>query len=211
MRKKAGHFIVIIVASILISACAPTYQIAKVDPETGLIKTSVTVKPEEIKISVPTARVHEVKFVLVRASSGGMFTGPFSEFVVNSIGGFGFPEVIDREAFTQMVLASPLRDTVGNVTDPVALAKVSDSIGPFLIVDAVQVHLGDAWFQTRLRVTDASSAATVFEVNAVRLNWMDLDKEVNYPVLNALKRWIDESRALPVPPPKADALGSPVT
>jgi hypothetical protein len=45
-------------------------------------------------------------------------------------------------------------------------------------------------------VYDPAQADELLKIHRVRMNWAGLDNEVNYPVLNVLKRWLDESRML---------------
>lgn len=189
-----------IAALFLLAGCAPVYQVAKPDADTGLLPTNVEVKPEEIKTFQPSPVAQRVRFVLLRTASGGLNTEPYNEFVLKALRELGITEIMSRDEFMRMVIDSPLRDTVGNATDPVALSKINDAVGPFIIVDAVQLHAGGAWFETRLRVTDPARAEVLLDVHRLRVNWANLDKEVNYPVLNVLKRWFDESKALPDQP-----------
>jgi hypothetical protein len=205
-----GRF-TLIAGLFVLAGCVPVYQVAKPDAETGLLPTTVEVKPEEIKIYQPSPVVQRVRFVLLRTASGGINTEPYNEFVFDALRELGITEIMSRDEFMRMVIDSPLRDTVGNATDPVALSKINDAVGPFIIVDAVQLHAGGAWFETRLRVTDPARADVLLDVHRLRINWSNMDKEVNYPVLNVLKRWFDESKALPDEPtaqgeslPKAD-------
>lgn len=184
-----------------LAGCTPSFQVVKPDPVTGLLPTGVQVKPEEITHYKPSAVVHDLKFVVLDTHSIGMGTNEFGGFMLASLKEFGFPKLITRDELAQLVLSSPLRDSVGNVTDPVALAKISDALGPFLLIDVLQAFKGEAWFETVLQVRDPARAEALLGVHRVRLNWMNMDKEVNYPILNVLKRWLDESRALsPVAP-----------
>lgn len=205
-----GRF-TLIAGLFVLAGCVPVYQVAKPDAETGLLPTTVEVKPEEIKTYQPSPVVQRIRFVLLRTASGGINTEPYNEFVFDALRELGITEIMSRDEFMRMVIDSPLRDTVGNATDPVALSKINDAVGPFIIVDAVQLHAGGAWFETRLRVTDPARADVLLDVHRLRINWSNMDKEVNYPVLNVLKRWFDESKALPDEPtaqgeslPKAD-------
>jgi len=176
--------------------CAPAYQVAKPDPATGMLPTEVEVKPEEILVFLPSPKVHGLKFLLLRSAGGGAHTKDFAAFMRSSVKELGIDQILSIEDLTKIVLASPLKESVGNVTDPVALAKISEAIGPFLILDAVQVFQGNAWFETRVRLTDPEASDRLLEIHRIRLNWANLDKEVNYPVLNVLKRWLDESRKM---------------
>lgn len=178
--------------------CAPVYQVKSPDPDTGLLPTHLEVPADEILTYIPKAKVRNVRFFLVRTASGGIGNNQeFVQFFRGAVQQLGIEQIVTSEELTKMVLRSDLRDSVGNVTDPVALANISREIGPFLILDAVQVHQGYGWFQTRVRITDPEDAERLLDINRIKLNWSNLDKEVNYPVLNVIKKWIDESRSLP--------------
>lgn len=193
------------------AACGPSYQVARPDSSTGMLPTSVEVKPDEIKVFSPMPGINNIKFVLLRTSSNGNHTDPYGEFMKSSIAELGFPKIMTRDELVKIVLSSDLRDSVGNVTDPIALAKINDAIGPFIIVDAVQDFLGRAWFETRVRIVDPANADVLLEIHRVRNNWASLDREVNYPVLNVLKRWLEDSRSLlPAQAPEKSA-APPVT
>lgn len=188
---------------IVLAGCGPTYQVTKPDAVTGQLPTKVEVKQDEILVFTPSARMAAARFFVLRTGSGNLHTNPFGKFMLESLPELGIRPVMSRDEFVKMVLASELRDSVGNVTDPIALARISDAIGPFLIIDAAQVFQGHAWFETRVRVTDPSDASTLLDIHRLRTNWANLDKEVNFPILNVVKRWADESRALPPDAPPA--------
>jgi hypothetical protein len=206
-RRVLAAFVVL--ATGLLPGCGTVYQVAKPDAQTGLLDTGTQVKPDEIKAFVPSARIHDVKFIYLRSASGGIAGGAdeYDKFLDKELPQLGFPPLARRDDLAKLVVKSDLINTVGNVTDPVALAKLSKAIGPFLVLDIVQVYHGYAVFETAVRLTDPETTDTLVSISRVRTNWANLDKEVNYPVLNVLKRWLDASKALPAsrPPPAAAA------
>ena len=211
LKRSYMRSTVLLLLTLLLAACGSAYQVTRPDEKTGLLVTSVEVKPEEILTFKPLAGVDRINFVLLRAGSGGSHTSEYASFMKKSIEAFGIRDVVTRDEFTKLIINSPLRDSVGNVTDPVALARISSVIGPFIIIDAVQVFQGYAWFETRLRVTDASSAEVMLDIHRMRNNFSGLDREVNYPMLNVVKRWFDESRKLPPPEGMNRSDGDPKT
>lgn len=80
-----------------------------------------------------------------------------------------------------------------NISDLVALNKLSKVLGPFLILDANLFLVGDCHFKFNLEVTDPSSTDVLLKVSRFRTNWMDMDTEINYPMMNVVKRWYDDS------------------
>lgn len=199
-----------VLATCALSGCGTVYKVSKPDAQTGLLDTGTEVKPDKIKAFVPSARIHDVKFIYLRSASGGIAGGgpEYDKFLDSELPQLGFPPILRRDDLTKLVVKSNLIDTIGNVTDPVALARLSKAIGPFLVLDIVQVYHGYAVFETDVRLGDPETTDVLVGIARVRTNWANLDKEVNYPVLNVLKRWLDASKALPPPPKPAGQAAS---
>ncbi|MEO7757289.1 MAG: hypothetical protein ABIS07_11965 [Dokdonella sp.] len=191
----------VVLLAISMSACSTPHQVVKTDPSTGLLPTDVEVKPEHIKVFTPSARVRDIKFMYVRAVSGG--GEGYVDFLDKELLELGFPAVVHRDELTKLIIQSDLINSVGNVTDPVALAKLSKAIGPFLILDVAQIAGPYSITHTYARITDPETADVLLSIERVRNAWVSFDKEVHYPMLNVIKRWLEQSRALPRQPSKA--------
>ena len=200
MLRTGRFFAALFVLSAgMLSGCA-VYKVAKPDPQTGLLATGTEVKSDEIKAFVPSARIHDAKFIYLRSASGGVAGGgeEYDKFLDGVLPELGFAQIVRRDALVKLVVNSELINSVGSVSDPVALARLSKAIGPFLVLEIVQIYRGYATFETMVRLSDPETTEVLLSISRVRTNWADFDSEVNYPVLNVLKRWLDQSKALPV-------------
>jgi hypothetical protein len=190
----SGRTAALATLALALSACSTNYQLAKPDPQTGYLPTDVSVESEHLKTFHTSARVHDVRFIYVRTATAAP---DFMRFLDQELAQLGFPPVMHRDDLTKIVVKSDLIDSVGNVTDPVALAKLSKAIGPFFVLDVAVAYGGYGHTHAYARLIDPESADVLLEVDRPRTAWTSMDREVNYPLLNVLERWWRESKALP--------------
>ena len=84
--------------------------------------------------------------------------------------------------------------TNSNRLTPELVKQFAAAHGDTMIVDYSKKHLGDANFYATLSITDGQNGNQLLRVDHRRLNWSNIDEEVMYPVLNQLRRWINQSR-----------------
>jgi hypothetical protein len=120
IRAKGGYvnrsscgLTVMLIGILLLSGCGSVYKVVRPNEATGLLPTSVEVKPEEILVFQPSAVIHDARFVLLRTGTGGMHTRDFGTFMRSSLQMLGLENILDTTEFAKLVLASPLRATVG--------------------------------------------------------------------------------------------------
>lgn len=185
----------IAIFALALSACSvPVYQIAKPDPQTGYLSTDTNVDVDHVKIFRTSARAHDIRFIYVRTAIAGT---NFPKFLDQELQDLGLPPPVHRDDLTKMVVSSDLINSIGNVTDPVALAKLSKMVGPFFILDVAVKFEGYGLTHTYARISDPETTDVLLEVDRPRVAWTSMDREVNYPLLNVFKRWWRESKALP--------------
>ncbi len=193
---SAKLFIPVVVIA-LISSCT-TFKSAEVDPNTGQFESFSVVSDDEIKVYKPLAGVKTLPFVYLRTASKD-YSGEFEAVVRDSVGKMGFPRVVSEYELAKLVIARGLTGDVPSLRSPLSLHRLSQAIGPFLVADFRVGRLSDIRIGFDVVIIDPVSADIVFEASRRKVAWADFDKEIIYPMMNAVKRWFDESAKLPAP------------
>ena len=109
----------------------------------------------------------------------------------------GFKKVYSERELSQMIIQSNLSAYVTNISDLISLHNLAKITGPFLVLESSVFLVGDCVFRFDLQIIEPLSSDTYLEISRIRTNWLDMDKEINYPILNVIKQWYDESAKLP--------------
>lgn len=119
----------------------------------------------------------------------------------------GFKRVYGEKELSQMVIKSGLSQIVSNISDLISLNNLAKATGPFIVMKSRVYRVGDAVYRFDLQVIEPLNSSTCLEMSRIRTNWLDMDTEINYPVLNLIKQWYDESIKLPYDKPGKEAPG----
>jgi len=178
-------------AIVLLSACSTFYQPLQVDEKTGLYPTSVQVDPGGITVFDTSTDPKTYKYVLLLTDSN-IRPSVFSFTVRSALAQAGVIRVYTSDEFLR--LARDRGITTSNSQPGTELIqRFAKEIGPVLVVDYTYQFLGDAHYHSRLSVVDAQSGRALLRVDHPRLNWANADAEAMYPVLNQLRKWMNES------------------
>jgi hypothetical protein len=186
------------------TGCAAPFKPANINPQTGLFSTNVEVDKKHIKILSPLTGVQESNYVFLRtyASYGG--NDRFYEFMKDALIKIGFRTVYSERELSQMIIKSGLSVYVTNISDLISLNNLAKITGPYLIVEANVFRVTDTVFRFDLQIIEPLSGDTYLEISRIRNNWFDMDTEINYPILNIIKQWYDESAKIPYEKPKSE-------
>lgn len=195
-----------IILLFVFTGCAASFKPANLNPTTGQFPTSVEVDKKHIKIYLPLAGIQETNFIYLRAYSP-YNNDNFYEFMKDALLKIGFQKVYSERELSQMIIKSGLSKYVTNISDFISLNNLAKLTGPYLIVESNIFPLTDVVYRFDLQLIEPLSGDTCLEISRIRTNWLDMDTEINYPILNVIKQWYDESAKLPYEKPKIESNG----
>ncbi|NJD55323.1 MAG: hypothetical protein FIA94_02840 [Nitrospirae bacterium] len=181
--------------SFLTLGCA-SFKPANIDETTGQFPASAEVDKQYIKIYQPLAGIKEANYVYLLARSP-YGNDKFYSFMKDALIKIGFKKVYSRKELSQLVIKSGLSTYITDLSDPISLNNLAKATGPFIILDSNVFPVADVVFRFDVQVIEPLSGDTYLEISRIRTNWLDMDKEINYPILNVIKQWHDESAKLP--------------
>ena len=194
--KIACRDILVILFLFLIPACA-TFEPVNIDKTTGLFPASAEVDKKYIKVYRPVAGVQDINYLYLRAYSP-YGNDKFYGFMKDALSKIGFKTIYSEKELAQRVIASGLSNCgVTNISDLISLNNLAKATGPFLVMECNVFRVGDAVYRFDLQLIDPLSGETYLEISRIRIAWLNVDREVNYPMLNVIKQWYDESAKLP--------------
>jgi hypothetical protein len=182
---------------VTLSGCNKVYERPQTDPGTGKY-SSVEFGQHDLKKYEPYAGIDSINFVYLRSYSN-VKPDEFAEYLKEGLQQMGFKRVYSKEELAQHLIATGMAESVGNLNDLLGLNRLSQLAGPYLVLDAGVQHVGGAWFQSVVVVTDPAKPETILKASRRTINWMNFDAEISGPILNLIKRWRDDSSKLPAP------------
>jgi len=181
--------LLIVLIVYLMSSCA-VYKPLNIDPATGQFPASADVDKKYIKIYRPLAGVQDIDFVYLRAYSP-YGEDRFHEFMKDALLKIGFKVPYSEKELSQRIIAIGLSNYVTNISDLISLNNLAKVTGPFLVVECNTFRLSDVVYRFDLRLIDPLSGDTHLEISRILTAWLDVDKQINYPILNVIKQWYD--------------------
>lgn len=193
--SKNTLFISLVAASLALSGCSSTLKVANLN-SAGKFDSNAHVKAEDIKIIAPFDKAKYGGLVVVLPFTENNQINDFYFQSIKNSGKFG--TVLDKAGVERLVIDKNITD-VTDATSILSLRKLSNTIGPFLVVKPYFEYKGGYNFQASIEAVDATTGSTVFRAQKGAFNWGGLDKPLFYPLFNAFVDWVDGV------PPKADA------
>jgi hypothetical protein len=193
---KINNRNLLIILSLFLMYSCTVYNPVNIDQATGQFPASAEVDKKYIKIYRPFAGVQDINFVYLRAYSP-YGKDRFYEFMKDALLKIGFKVAYSEKELSQRIIAVGLSNYVTNISDLISLNNLAKATGPFLIVECNTSRLSDVVYRFDLQLIDPLSGDTYLEISRIRTAWLDVDKEINYPILNVIKQWYDESSKLP--------------
>ncbi len=174
--------------SACLALCACTsYGPPKFDEKSGRYDVSATVAQQDIAKRETKVDLKKYRFVwLVTRTYRFPQRTEFS--VREALARSGFKHVLNTREMTDFVTATPELSWVSNLSDPVTVRRLADTVGP---IAGVYLSSGDA--DVRLVVADMATGTTLLELHYS--SDFALGDDRLYPVFNELKKWADECNA----------------
>jgi hypothetical protein len=192
MKRLYLCIVLVLVLLFSLLGCAPSFRPLEIDSKTGGFKSWGTVKPEDIKEYKLYPGIKNIKFVYLRTKYPSD-NDHFYSYLANGLRTIGVKNVLNESELSNYVLSNGLSSYVTSISDPISLHKLSELVGPFLYMDADLDIIRDCTFKFVLKVINPAKNEGLLEVSRIELNDLDLDNEVNRPMLNLIKKWYDES------------------
>ncbi|MES2946444.1 MAG: hypothetical protein V4772_26550 [Pseudomonadota bacterium] len=168
--------------------CA-SYQPVQVDPKTDLYNTATKLEDSAIRENDTSADLAKYRFVVLNTRSN-VYPARFEFFIRTALADLGMVKVLNQEELVSLVKMHPKLASMESINDPLAIKKVSDTLGPVLVIDCNSMWDGDVRRYVTLKITDASSGKTFLRIDHPKFIWASVDPEAHYPVLNALRQWV---------------------
>jgi hypothetical protein len=181
--------VLICVPALLLGACSTLYRPLETDEKTGLYATSVQVDPGGVLVYDTSTDPKSYRYVLLLTDSN-LRPSLFAFTVRHALAQAGVLSVYGPGEFLNLARD---RGLVASSLTTEVVQRFSREIGPVLVVDYRYSFLGDARFYSRLNVVDVGSGKALLRVDHPRVNWANADAEAMYPVLNQLRKWMNDS------------------
>jgi hypothetical protein len=191
-RKGIFNSFIVFSLCVFFIGCAPSFKNAHISSNTGQFESKTEVEPKCIKTYTLLPGVKNAKYVYLKASYS-YNDNVFYSFLKNGLMVIGIDNVMNEKEVSTFILSKGLSNYVTSISDPISLHNLAEVSGPFLFIEADLKMVTDVVYRFDLKVTDPATNKTLLDVSRVRLVWLDLDKEVNLPMLNLIKKWYDES------------------
>jgi hypothetical protein len=185
-------FLSLLAAINLLSGCG-SYAPPKVDDKTGMYKALATVKAGSIRKTDAAVDFNKYRFVLLSPSSNAE-PARFEFFVRAALANLGFKHIYNVRELQSLVNSEPQLSQITSLSDPLSQQRISERIGPILGVEFSSQWPGGAFRDVSVKVFDLSEGAILYELTHSKMIWIDVDSEAHYPVLNALKEWVLETK-----------------
>lgn len=188
---KALRVLSLLIAAVLLTACAKNYRALVVDAKSGTYPTSTQVDPGGVLAFVTT--VDPKNFPVVILATDATIRPSIFEFTVrNALAQAGLTRVLNIQEFRAYAKDKGFDlslDPVGKET----MRRYSEHTEPVLLINMSYLIVGEARWHALLAVTDGRTGQSLLNVDHPKLVWSDADGEVLYPVLNQLRDWIKAS------------------
>ncbi len=186
--------ITVTLLSILSLTACGTYSPPKVDTKTGMYKSLATVSPGSIRKTDLPVNFDKYRFVFISPKSNAE-PARFEFFIRAELANLGFKHILNIRELQNLVNSESELSKITSLSDPLSQQRISEKIGPILGVEVSSQWPGGTTRDVSLRVLDLSATTVLYELRHNKFIWVDVDSEAHYPVLNALREWVMETRA----------------
>ena len=170
----------------LATGCSTAYKIPEQSLRDGPYPTSSKIKPDNILIKKPYSGIESIPFVVTKISSGYKAQEQ-TAFLKHSLNDLGISEVLTEDELVAKIFAEGLDEDVSSASDMLALKKLSDYLGNFLVIEWTTDFLGNSNFKTEFIVTDPTVPERILEIREGDVLWVNFDTEFTYPIINLLR------------------------
>ena len=178
-----------ILATLLVSGCA-VYAPPKIDEKTGLYKQTASVQPGAIEKRDTNVDLKKFRFAYL-ISDTNVYPARFEYFARSPLARAGITRVLNTREMQEWGNQPELAG-ITSLSDPISQRRLSERIGPILLIQLSSMWDGDVTRNVSLTVTDLSSDKVLLQIRHDKFVWMEVDSEAHYPVFNELKKWAEE-------------------
>ena len=189
-RYKLFYLSIVLLA--FLSGCGPAFKLNPPSEETGFYPTSSNVEAKDIQTYLPFSKIDKVKFIFFKGTYS-LNDKIFENFMRTALVNIGFENILNEEELSKLIISNNLSDSLPSISDLVSLNRLSHITGQFLYMKANLSMPAECWFRFDISIIDPLSGEKLLDVSRLELNDLDLDKEVNYPILNLLINWKKDS------------------
>jgi hypothetical protein len=177
----------------LLGGCAANaYQSPKFDSQTSRYLTSTNIDASAIVVRDVNIDLSKFKFVYLSTNSN-VFPGRFEFYVRNVLHRAGLKNVINAGEMSSFILDNPKTQDIVSTSDAVALRRIAEKVGPYLLVTLNSYWDGNVRRNVTLKIIDASTGKTLLQINHPKFIWTNVDGEAHLPVFNEIQSWADDT------------------
>jgi len=193
LRCHHRHFFVALLCLAVVGCGSNVFYLpVHVDPKTDMYSTTSEVNKSAILEYDTSVDPRKFRFVALYASSNA-YPGRFEFFIRNALAELGIKQVLNQGELEALVKAQPKLKDIPWIGDHLALKRVSDTVGPILMIECNSTSSGSAWRYVTLKISDVSTGRTLLHIEQHKMVWTSVDSEALYPVLNVLRQWFKAS------------------
>jgi len=192
--KKAALRIWVGIVMFTLSGCVAgtTFEVAKIDPATGLFKARKVLDPKNILVEekIPVQKYKQAILLLVDGDRS-----KYQEFWKGSFENMGFfDNVLLVDDFERYLIQKNLATQFDDIKSMMTLNKIQKEIGDFLVAQIDYENESDV--KLELKITDPGTGKIVFKAKNIYLfneyYWTGIDYDgcLFYPVFNEVFKWI---------------------
>ena len=181
-------------ALIIMGACSTSSQFyvpQPANPGSALYPASTAVSEGDYQKRDTKVSLKGFRFVYLQTDSNN-YPGRFHFFVRQALARNGLLQVLSESELADWVKDQGLSIDDKELNDADSLRKLSDSIGPILLVQMKSMSDTRGGHDVVLNVDDLSTGKTVLRIRHSRIIVANIDKTMHYPVFNAFTQWVNE-------------------
>jgi len=189
---------VFLICTLLLSGCVSPLVATMPDEKTGNFPTSSKLKSEEIKIFKPINNLKQQKLSLAITSVDTSWdrTKSYKTYMKKMLENIGFVNITENSQLETFIIKNNLNKEIPNLDNRIAYNQLSKYLGNYLIVTSNLEYIWQHRWKFTITVYDPVSSNVKFYASTKAISWSGVEKPILLPVINALKKWFDESKKI---------------
>ena len=187
--KIVKIFMLCFVFSIGLGGCA-VYKIPTQNPKNGNIETYSTISGNSVIANRPYKSIERVKFVVLRVKDNDRY----NSFMRAMLKNIGFAKVLSEDEFEDLVTENKLGGNFDSIYDLESLHEIYKELGEYLVITTSLNRWTDSWWKNEILIVDPEKPEILAKVLVQKINWLNMDKEFNYPAVNFINDWYKSSK-----------------
>jgi hypothetical protein len=193
-KKLKATTIGLALCLLLLAGCVGTHYVpATFNPKENRYQSMANVDKDRIKTRDTSVDLRKFKITFLLTDSN-VHPGRLEFAVRDVLVRAGLRNITNRDELLRFVNSRADTKEFGQL-DAVALKKLSEKVGPVLVIDVRSMWDGDVRRYTGIRAVDSGSDRTLLELTHPKFIWLSVDGEAHYPLFNELHSWVQDSLA----------------